>query len=480
VAAETWPMATTTGGGENPSPLPSRAPRAEVTTPRVLVADDQPDVLEALRLLLKGEGYRIESAGSPAAILEAIDAREFDAVLMDLNYARDTTSGQEGLDLLSQIRGHDQTLPIVVMTAWGSVELAVEAMRRGARDFVQKPWENARLLTIVRTQVDLARALRCQHRLEAENRSLKPDVRPLLIADAPSMQPVLELISRVGPSEASVLITGENGTGKGTVAQAIHSVSGRTGTGLVTVNAGGLSEGVFESELFGHVKGAFTDAKTDRVGRFELADGGTLFLDEIANVPLNLQPKLLRVLETGDFERVGSSRTRHVSVRILSASNADLGEEVGSGRFRQDLLFRLNTIEIALPPLRNRREDIPELSHHFLRQHAQRYRKNLTGFEPAASQALLDHPWPGNIRELDHAIERGVLMARGPIIRLGELGLRIDRDQTSRIEDMSLEEVEGFLIKKAMARVEGNVSQAAKALGLSRSALYRRLQRYGL
>ena len=457
--------------------LPSRA---ETTTPRVLIADDQPDVLEALRLLLKGEGYRIESAGSPAAILEAVDSYEFDAVLMDLNYARDTTSGQEGLDLLSQLRGHDFTLSVVVMTAWGSVDLAVEAMRRGARDFVQKPWENARLLTIVRTQVDLARALRRQHRLEAENRALKPDVRPLLIAAAPSMKPVLELISRVGPSEANVLVTGENGTGKGTVAQAIHSVSGRSGKGLVTLNAGGLSDGVFESELFGHVKGAFTDAKTDRVGRFELADGGTLFLDEIANVPINLQPKLLRVLETGDFERVGSSRTRHVSVRIVSATNSSLGDEVASGRFRQDLLFRLNTIEIALPPLRNRREDIPELAHHFLRQHSQRYRKALSAFEPPALQALLDHPWPGNIRELDHAVERGVLMAQGSIIRLGELGLRIDRDQTSRIDDMSLEEVEGFLIKKAMARFDGNVSQAAKALGLSRSALYRRLQRYGL
>ena len=466
--AQRWPV-------EEQTPM-----RAETVMPRVLIADDQPDVLEALRLLLKGEGYRIESAGSPAAILDAIDGDEFDAVLMDLNYALDTTSGQEGLDLLSQLRAHDQTLPIVVMTAWGSVEVAVEAMRRGARDFVQKPWENARLLTILRTQVELARALRRQQTLEAENRSLKPDIRPMLIAEAMSMRPVLELIARVGPSEANVLVTGENGSGKGTVAQALHSVSARAGKGLVTVNAGGLSEGVFESELFGHVKGAFTDAKTDRVGRFELADGGTLFLDEIANVPLNLQPKLLRVLETGDFERVGSSRTRHVSVRIVSATNSNLAEEVASGRFRQDLLFRLNTIEIALPPLRSRREDIPELAHHFLRQHAQRYRKKLTGFEPPAVQALLDHPWPGNIRELDHAIERGVLMAQGSIIRLGELGLRIDRDQTSRVEDMSLEEVEGFLIKKAMARFDGNVSQAAKGLGLSRSALYRRLQRYGL
>src|SRR5258707_11332043 len=276
--------------------------RAETVTPRVLIADDQPDVLEALRLLLKGEGYKIESVGSPAAILEAIDGDEFDVVLMDLNYARDTTSGQEGLDLLSQLRSYDSTLPVVVMTAWGSVEVAVEAMRRGARDFVQKPWENARLLTILRTQIELARALRRQQRLEAENRSLKPDARPLLIAEALSMRPVLELIARVGPSEANVLVTGENGTGKGTVAQAIPAVSERAGKGLGTVNPGGLSEGGFESELFGHVKGAFTDAKTDRVGRFELADGGTLFLDEIANIPMNLQPKLLRVLETGDFD----------------------------------------------------------------------------------------------------------------------------------------------------------------------------------
>jgi DNA-binding NtrC family response regulator len=473
-------VASPTAPPVSPSRYESGDRRVTTDSPRILIADDQPDVLEALRLLLKGEGYRIESVGSPAAIMEAIEGDDFDAVLMDLNYARDTTSGREGLDLLTHIRSHDATLPIVVMTAWGSVDVAVEAMRRGARDFVQKPWENARLLTIIRTQVELARALRRQQRLEAENKWLKPDVRPMLIAEAPSMRPVLELIARVGPSEANVLITGENGTGKGTVAQAIHSVSGRTGKGLVTVNAGGLSEGVFESELFGHVKGAFTDAKSDRVGRFELADGGTLFLDEIANVPINLQPKLLRVLETGDFERVGSSRTGHVDVRIISATNANLGEEVAGGRFRQDLLFRLNTIEINLPALRDRREDIPALALHFLRQHAQRYRKNLSGFEHAALQALVDHPWPGNIRELDHAVERGVLMAAGGTIRLGELGLRLDRDSTSRVEDMSLEEVEGFLIKKAMARFAGNVSQAAKALGLSRSALYRRLQRYGL
>jgi DNA-binding NtrC family response regulator len=421
-----------------------------------------------------------DTATSPAAVLEAVDHREYDVVLIDLNYARDTTSGQEGLDLLSRLQSIDNALPVIVMTAWGTVDVAVEAMRRGARDFVRKPWDNTRLTTIIRTQVDLSRALRKGQRLEAENQALRADGGPQLIAQAPSMQPVLQMIARVGPSDANVLITGENGTGKGTVAQALHAISTRAAKALVTVNAGGLSEGVFESELFGHVKGAFTDAKTDRVGRFELADGGTLFLDEIANVPLNLQPKLLRVLETGEFERVGSSRTRRTDVRILSATNSDLADEVSGGRFRQDLLFRLNTIEINLPPLRSRREDIPLLAAHFLAQHSRRYRKQLTGFEPSALQALVDHPWPGNIRELDHAVERAVLMSTGSSIRPSELGLRSGRELSPRIEDMSLEEVECFLIKKALSRFDGNVSHAAKALGLSRSALYRRLQRYGL
>jgi DNA-binding NtrC family response regulator len=447
--------------------------------PRALVADDQADVLEALRLLLKGEGFRTETVGSPRAVVEALQAREFDVLLMDLNYARDTTSGQEGLDLLARVPALDATLPIVVMTAWASVDLAVEAMRRGARDFVQKPWDDARLVSILRTQAELARALRRGQRLEAENRLLRGE-GPTLIAESPAMRPVLELIARVGPSDANVLITGENGSGKGSVAQALHAVSGRAGHPLVTVNAGGLSEGVFESELFGHVKGAFTDAKADREGRFELADGGTLFLDEIANVPLNLQPKLLRVLETGDFERVGSSRTRRADVRILSATNADLHQDVAAGRFRQDLLFRLNTIEIRVPPLRERREDIALLARHFLDQHARRYRKQVVGLEAAALRALETHAWPGNVRELDHAIERAVLMAQGPQVRAADLGLRPGGEGPSRLDEMSLEEVEVFLIRKALQREGGNVSRAAEALGLSRSALYRRLQRYGL
>jgi len=453
---------------------------ADSRTPSILIADDQPDVLEALRFLVKGEGYVAETVNSPAAAVDAVESRDFDAVLMDLNYTRDTTSGQEGLELLQRIQALDTTLPVIVMTAWGSVELAVEAMRRGARDFIQKPWDNARLSAILKTQIELGRALRKGQRLEAENRALRAERFPQLIAGSAAMRPVLDVISRVGPSDANVLITGENGTGKGLVAQTLHSVSLRSTRPLVTVNTGGLAEGVFESELFGHVKGAFTDAKSDRVGRFEMADGGTLFLDEIANISLGLQAKLLRTIETGEFERVGSSKTRRVDVRFFSATNADLHSAVAEQRFRQDLLFRLNTIEIRLPPLRDRREDIPVLAAHFLRQHAEHYRKPIDGFDESAIKALLAHGWPGNVRELDHAVERAVLMAQGGTIRAADLGLRSGRDGPPRLEEMSLEDVEALLIKKALARFSGNVSHAANALGLSRSALYRRLQRYGL
>jgi DNA-binding NtrC family response regulator len=453
---------------------------ADSPRPSILVADDQPDVLEALRFLIKGEGYQAETVNSPSAAIHAVETRDFDAFLMDLNYTRDTTSGQEGLELLNRVQALDGTLPVIVMTAWGSVELAVEAMRRGARDFIQKPWDNARLSAILKTQIELGRALRKGQRLEAENRALRAERFPQLIAESAAMRPVLDVISRVGPSDANVLITGDNGTGKGLVAQTLHSASLRSTRPLVTVNTGGLAEGVFESELFGHVKGAFTDAKSDRVGRFEMADGGTLFLDEIANISQALQAKLLRTIETGEFERVGSSKTRGVDVRVISATNADLHAAVAEGRFRQDLLFRLNTIEVRLPPLRDRREDIPLLSAHFLRQHAERYRKPIQGFDEGAIKAMLAHAWPGNVRELDHAIERAVLMAQGETVRASDLGLRAGREGPPRLEEMSLEEVEALLIKKALARFSGNVSHAANALGLSRSALYRRLQRYGL
>ena len=450
-------------------------------SPRILIADDQADVLESLRLLLKPEGYSIETADSPTSALAAVRDGDFDAALIDLNYSRDTTSGAEGLELLENLQGLDSTLPVVVMTAWGSVEIAVRAIRLGARDFIEKPWDNDRLLSILRNQVALCRALRRGLRLEAENTALLTTEAPDLIASAPAMEPVLEMIGRVGPSDANVLITGEHGSGKEVVARRLHTVSARADRPLVTVNVGGLPDGVFASELFGHVKGAFTDAKGDRVGRFEMADGGTLFLDEIANVPFDQQAKLLRTLETGELERVGSSKTRVVDARIISATNADLAHEVSEGRFREDLLFRLNTVEIRLPPLRERPEDIPLLANHFLGRYAQKYRKGLTGFDGAAETTLRRHAWPGNVRELAHVVERAVLMADGDTIKADHLGLTGGGTLgIASFDEMSLDDLEKIFIQKAMRRFDGNVSQAAQALGLSRSALYRRLEKHGL
>jgi DNA-binding NtrC family response regulator len=449
--------------------------------PPILIADDQPDITEALRLLFKSEGYASAIARSPAAVLKAVEANDYGLVLIDLNYARDTTSGQEGLDLLHKLQLLDATLPVVVMTAWASVDVAVEAMRRGARDFITKPWDNQRLLAIVRNQIEFGSAQRAYRRLQQENEILRRsgNAGPVLVTQSPAMKPVLDVIARIGPSDANVLLTGENGTGKGLVAQALHSVSARAGKSFISINMGGLAEGVFESEFFGHVRGAFTDAKTDRIGRFELADGGTLFLDEIGNIPLSQQAKLLRTIEGGEFEPVGSSRTRRANVRLISATNADVPAEVAAGKIRQDLLFRLNTIHLHLPPLRERPEDIELLAQHFLKQHVTRYRKAVTGFDENALAALRGYAWPGNVRELDHAVERGVLMAAGKAIRAPDLGLNAGQ-AAPRLEEMSIEEVEAFLIKKTLARCEGNARKAAEELGLSRSAFYRRLEKYGL
>jgi DNA-binding NtrC family response regulator len=453
--------------------------RSQEQPPRVLAADDQQHILDAIEILLRPQGYQVETARSPALAREALATASYDALLIDLNYTRDTTSGQEGLDLLSEIVALDSAIPVIVMTAWGNVALAVEAMRRGARDFIQKPWENERLLTVLKTQIELRRALREAERLAAENRLLRAEGRPEFIAAAPAMQLVLETITRVGPSEANVMITGEHGTGKEVVAKTLHALSPRASRSLVAVNTGALAEGTFESELFGHVKGAFTDARADRIGRFELADGGTIFLDEIGNVPFRQQAKLLRVLESGEIERVGSSRTRRVDVRVISATNSDLTAACASGQFREDLLFRLNTVEIHVPPLRERREDIPALAGHFLSRYASRYRRPIHGFDAAALQLLLQYAWPGNVRELEHTLERAILMCRTNEIQSADLGLNL-RPQTQNLEELSLEAVESTLIRKALQRYQGNVSQAAEALGLSRGALYRRMEKYGL
>jgi DNA-binding NtrC family response regulator len=446
--------------------------------PRILIADDQPDVLKTLLLLLKPEGFQVETASSAAQIIEAVKSRDFNIVLMDLNYVRGETSGEQGLDVLLKIQQIDCLLPVVVMTAWSSVELAVEAMRRGARDFIPKPWNNERLLTVLHTQIELSQALRKSIQLEQEIVYLKSEGSQLLIAGSRAMQPVLEAIAKVGPSDANVLITGENGSGKGVVAQALHAASGRKSNTMVTVNTASIPETVFESELFGHVAGAFTDAKSDRLGRFKLADGSTLFLDEIAAIPARLQSKLLRVLESGEFEPIGSSKTFRVDVRVISATNADLHAEVSQGSFRQDLFYRLNTVEIHVPPLRDRKEDIPLLANHFLQGYVTKYRKPITNFDIDAMQLLCSYHWPGNVRELDHTIERAVLMTQEKLIQPQALGIQSRMDGTVQFEDMTLDEIECSAIRKTLTRFNGDISKTATALGLSRGALYRRMKKY--
>jgi DNA-binding NtrC family response regulator len=439
-----------------------------VAAPRLLVADDQPDVLEAVRMLGRANGFDVRTATSPAAVLAVCEAEELDVCLIDLNYARDTTSGTEGMGLLARLHDLDPTLPVVVMTAWGSIEGAVEAIRRGARDYLQKPWDNARLVATLRAQLELRAALRAANRLDAEAARSREHELPTVVAKSHAMTAVLSLVERVAPSSASVLITGEHGTGKEVIARAIHAASTRRGKAFIAVNAGGLPDGVLDSELFGHVKGAFTDARADRTGCFELADGGTLFLDEIANMPLAHQARLLRVLQTGELTPVGSSRQRHVDVRVLAATNADVVREAAEGRFREDLLYRLNTVEIRVPPLRERREDIADLAGMFLARSSRR-------LSSAAMEALLAHPWPGNVRELEHVIERACLLAASGDIQPADLLLRARADAPPRLEEMTLEEVERYLIERALAAHDGNVSEAARVLGLSRSAMYRRL-----
>jgi DNA-binding NtrC family response regulator len=447
--------------------------------PRLLVADDQPDILEAVRMLARANGFDVRTATSPAAVLALVESEDFDVCLIDLNYARDTTSGKEGMDLVARLRDLDPTLPVVVMTAWGSIEGAIEAIRRGARDYLQKPWDNARLLATLRAQLELRSALRAANRLDAEAARTRAAELPEVIAKSRAMQQVMALVEKIAPSNASVLVTGEHGTGKEVMARFIHAKSTRKANAFVAVNAGGLSDGVLESELFGHVKGAFTDARTDRTGCFELADGGTLFLDEIANMPHGQQARLLRVLQTGEFHPVGSSRAKKVDVRVLAATNADVQRAAVEGKLREDLVYRLNTVEIKLPPLRERREDIADLAHWFLVQaaHAGQARK----LSASAMEALLAHPWPGNVRELEHVIERATLLATGDEITAGDLMLRGRSDGTApRLEEMTLEQVERYLIERALAAQGGNVSETARVLGLSRSALYRRLSSLGV
>ena len=450
----------------------------DVATPaenkgRILVIDDEADIRESLETLLELEGYAVDLAPDGGSGLKRLESAGYDLILLDL-----MMPDRSGMEVLREVRERDGETPIFMITAYGSVEVAVSAMKAGANYYFSKPWDNDKLLA----EIDLVIT---RSRLERENTQLKRALKerysfPNIIGRSDRMLRVLDLVTQVAPSRATILITGETGTGKELIAKAIHAHSARADQMFVAVNSGSVPPDLLESALFGHVKGAFTDARADRPGRFEIAEGGTLFLDEIANLTLGQQAKLLRVLQMGDYERVGSSKVRRADVRVLSATNADLRTEVREGRFREDLLFRINTVEIHLPPLRERREDIPLLASAFLKRHAERYRKPAQGFEAAAMQALLDHPWPGNIRELGHVIERAVLLSQSDTIRIGDLALRAPAMAGTRLEDLPLEDVEKILIRKALAKHGGNVSRAARALGLSRSALYRRLEYFRL
>ena len=462
---------------------------------KILLADDDKNVLSALKLQLKVDGFSSHSVKSPNEVLNALKNEEFDLVLMDLNYHQDTTSGIEGLELISAIRKKDSILPIVAMTGWGTIDIAVDAMQRGANDFIEKPCDNNRLNNILNNLLALKDSQLRSQRLATENDILRSINKPKSwVYQSTAMQQVMNMVNNVAATDINILITGENGTGKSQLANIIHQSSLRNEHSFITVNMGAINEAIFESELFGHVKGSFTDAKANRIGRFELADQGSLFMDEIANIPLSQQAKLLRVLESGEFEKLGSSKSQKASVRIICATNANLEDMVVEKQFRQDLLFRLNSIEINIPPLRERKEDILVLAFEFLKKHTQKYQRNITKISSAASNKLTEYQWPGNIRELDHLIERAVLMSNNEELQASDLLLKespanISNSLTSSTTtgssdeswaQLSMEQAEQKLIALVLRRFNGNAKEAAISLGYSKSAFYRRLEKFGL
>lgn len=453
----------------------------------LLIVDDDPDVISALRYLLQTEGYEVATASSPDEALQAIRQKKYAAILIDLNYSKDTTSGREGLALITRIIELDSSLPIIAMTAWGRIDTAVKAMQLGARDFLQKPWENERLLSVLVNQLRLVESEQQTQRLSAENRILRSEVQSDgddVFFRSAVMRDTLANLEQVARSNASLLMTGENGTGKSFLVNRIHKLSDRRDGPLIKVNMGAITETLFESEMFGHVKGAFTDARENRMGRFELADGGTLFLDEIGNTPLTQQSKLLRVLEDLHFEKVGSMQTRKSDCRIISATNCHLDTAVAEGRFRQDLLYRLNTVTIHIPSLRERAEDILPLAEYFLHKHRLKYNKPYLQFDDGTREALLDYCWPGNIRELSHVVERSTILATD-IIDLKALGMansRADRNPGNDValQNLTLDQVEKWVIESRLNQHQGNSQLAADTLGLSKSAFYRHLKKHGL
>lgn len=440
----------------------------------IAVVDDDDDIRLALTMLLTNEGYQVLEADGPRE-LATILARQMPAlVLLDMNFSRDTTSGDEGLEILTQLI--QQNVRTVLMTAWGKIELAVKGMQQGACDFIEKPWNNQKLIALVESHINAASSLTN----DALSRSVTN--KDNWIAESSAMQQLEDMIQQVADTQASILILGENGTGKSMLAQRLHQLSSRANAPFVSVNMGAVPKNLFESELFGHKKGAFTDARESRQGRFELAQNGTLFLDEIGVLPNDVQPKLLRVLESGEYEQVGSSQTHLANVRIISATNANLENMVDEGTFRRDLMFRLNTFILHLPPLRDRHQDIIPLSQYMIDSFAHKYNKISPQLSASAREMLCSYNWPGNVRELSHVIERAVILCRDEIIN--DTHITLPQSDTTTAEDHGnlrpLDDIELEMIKKALEKYQGHISKAASALGISRNALYRRMEKHQL
>ncbi|MGA7306942.1 MAG: sigma-54 dependent transcriptional regulator [Rhodothermales bacterium] len=452
----------------------------------ILVVDDNADVLQAMRLFLKRHAAAVRTEEDPDKIPGLVGSEDYDAILLDMNFSQGMTSGKEGLDWLQRILAIDPTAVVVLMTAYGDVATAVDAIKHGATDFVLKPWTNERLLATLSSAAKLRKSLKETTRLKTTQELLKEDIDrrfPELVGGlSASMQRVFETIEKVARTDASVLILGENGTGKELVARALHRASNRSTDVFVPVDMGAIPESLFESELFGHVKGAFTDAHTDRAGRFEVASGGTLFLDEIGNVSTPMQAKILSAIQRKEIVRVGSTKSTSIDVRLICATNMPIYEMVKDRTFRQDLLYRINTVEIRIPALRERREDIPVLVDHFLKRYGKKYDSRVQGVSPDALARMKAYSWPGNVRELEHMIERALIMTETPLLQSEDFFFAGDpgSHDADGLASFNLEDVERTIIRKALTLHDGNISQAANELGLSRAALYRRLEKYGL
>ncbi len=459
----------------------------------ILIADDDASIVAALRLFLKSEGFKVTTATSPAEVEFLIKSNEIDLALIDLNYQLDTTSGIEGVELTQKLKNYDANIAVVCMTGWATVEIAVQVMQSGAGDFIQKPWENDRLLSVINNQLALRQQTKNNLKLTEENNNLKQQIAVLdgndMVAESAAMKSLLTTLEQISKADINILITGENGTGKSLLASHIHQLSTRADNTFVSVNMGAITDSLFESEMFGHVKGAFTDAKENRIGRVELAEQGTLFLDEIANIPLAQQAKLLRLLEEHQYEKVGASKTQQANIRVISATNSDLQQMVKEKSFRQDLLFRLNTFVVEIPPLRVRLDDILPMAEAFIVKCAARYNKAVPKLSGQAEQQLLSYQWPGNVRELSHTIERATLLASDEI--LPEHLMLVDvvnepAQETLSIEhyafedEMTMDDIEKLVIEQRLKLNKGNASDAAKSLAMSRSAFYRRLDKFGL